>query len=51
MALATVPSCCFLDEPAAGMKPNETAGADDTIRFRCDGHSDMTILIEHDMKL
>ena len=40
-----------LDEPAAGMNPNETQELMDTIRFVRD-HFDMTVLlIEHDMKL
>ena len=50
-ALATNPKLLLLDEPAAGMNPNETAELMDTIRFVRD-HFDMTILlIEHDMKL
>ncbi len=50
-ALATDPKLLLLDEPAAGMNPNETAELMDTIRFVRD-HFDMTILlIEHDMKL
>ena len=50
-ALATKPKLLLLDEPAAGMNPNETAELMDTIRFVRD-HFDMTILlIEHDMKL
>ena len=41
----------LLDEPAAGMNPNETAELMETIRFVRD-HFGMTILlIEHDMKL
>ena len=41
----------LLDEPAAGMNPNETQELMDMIRFVRD-HFDMTILlIEHDMKL
>ena len=40
----------LLDEPAAGMNPNETAELMETIRYIRD-HFDMTILlIEHDMK-
>ncbi len=50
-ALATDPKLLLLDEPAAGMNPNETAELMDTIRFVRD-HFDMTVLlIEHDMKL
>ena len=49
-ALATEPKL-LLDEPAAGMNPNETAELMKTIRFVRD-HFDMTVLlIEHDMKL
>lgn len=50
-ALATEPKILLLDEPAAGMNPNETAELMKTIRFVRD-HFDMTVLlIEHDMKL
>lgn len=50
-ALATEPKLLLLDEPAAGMNPNETQELMDTIRFVRD-EFDMTILlIEHDMKL
>ncbi len=50
-ALATHPKLLLLDEPAAGMNPNETAELMETIRFVRD-QFDMTILlIEHDMKL
>ena len=50
-ALATDPKLLLLDEPAAGMNPNETAELMETIRFVRD-HFGMTILlIEHDMKL
>ena len=50
-ALATDPKLLLLDEPAAGMNPNETKELMDTIRFVRD-HFDMTVLlIEHDMKL
>jgi branched-chain amino acid transport system ATP-binding protein len=48
-ALATEPKLLLLDEPAAGMNPNETEDLAKTIRFIRD-HFDMTILlIEHDM--
>lgn len=50
-ALATEPKLLLLDEPAAGMNPNETGELMDTIRFVRE-QFDMTILlIEHDMKL
>lgn len=50
-ALATNPKLLLLDEPAAGMNPNETKELMDTIRF-VRKEFDMTILlIEHDMKL
>lgn len=50
-ALATNPKLLLLDEPAAGMNPNETEELMETIRFVRD-EFDMTILlIEHDMRL
>lgn len=50
-ALATDPKLLLLDEPAAGMNPNETQELMNTIHFVRD-HFDMTVLlIEHDMKL
>ncbi|MCQ2523595.1 MAG: ABC transporter ATP-binding protein [Lachnospiraceae bacterium] len=50
-ALATNPKLLLLDEPAAGMNPNETKELMDTISF-IRKEFDMTILlIEHDMKL
>jgi ATPase subunit of ABC transporter with duplicated ATPase domains len=50
-AMATDPKLLLLDEPAAGMNPNETAELMDTIRLVRD-RFDMTILlIEHDMRL
>lgn len=50
-AVATAPSLLLLDEPAAGMNPNETAELMETIR-KIRYKYDMTILlIEHDMKL
>ena len=51
MATFNPPKLLLLDEPAAGMNPNETAELMKTIRFVRD-HFDMTVLlIEHDMKL
>ena len=50
-ALATEPKLLLLDEPAAGMNPNETEELMETIKF-VRKKFDMTILlIEHDMKL
>ncbi len=49
-ALATDPFLLLLDEPAAGMNPQETKELDELIgRIRDDGLS--ILLIEHDMKL
>lgn len=50
-AMATDPKLLLLDEPAAGMNPNETQELMETIHFVRD-HFEMTVLlIEHDMKL
>ena len=50
-ALATSPKLLLLDEPAAGMNPNETQELMDTIQF-VRANFDMTILlIDHDMRL
>ena len=50
-AMATEPKLLLLDEPAAGMNPNETGELMETIQFVRE-HFVMTILlIEHDMKL
>ncbi len=50
-ALATDPFLLLLDEPAAGMNPQETQSLDDLIIWLRD-HEDLSILlIEHDMKL
>jgi len=49
-ALATEPSLLLLDEPAAGMNPQETDALDDLIKeISNDGYA--ILLIEHDMKL
>ena len=50
-ALATEPKLLLLDEPAAGMNPNETQELMDTIRFVRDEFDMTVLLIEHDMKL
>lgn len=50
-ALATNPKLLLLDEPAAGMNPNETAELMDTIRLIRDRFDITILLIEHDMKL
>lgn len=50
-ALATNPKLLLLDEPAAGMNPNETAELMETIRFVRDKFEMTILLIEHDMKL
>lgn len=50
-ALATKPKLLLLDEPAAGMNPNETKELMETIRFVRDNFDMTILLIEHDMKL
>lgn len=50
-ALATDPKLLLLDEPAAGMNPNETQELMNTIRFVRDEFHMTILLIEHDMKL
>ena len=50
-ALATNPKLLLLDEPAAGMNPNETQELMDTIRFVRDNFDMTVLLIEHDMRL
>lgn len=49
-ALATNPKLLLLDEPAAGMNPNETRELMDIIRFIRDKFGLTVLLIEHDMK-
>ena len=51
MATMNPPKLLLLDEPAAGMNPNETAELMDTIRFVRDNFDMTILLIEHDMKL
>lgn len=50
-ALATNPKLLLLDEPAAGMNPNETGELMDTIRLVRKKYDVTILLIEHDMKL
>lgn len=50
-ALATNPKLLLLDEPAAGMNPNETKELMDTISFIRKEFKMTILLIEHDMKL
>lgn len=50
-AIATGPKLLLLDEPAAGMNPNETGELMDTIRFVREKYDTTILLIEHDMKL
>jgi branched-chain amino acid transport system ATP-binding protein len=49
-ALATKPKLLLLDEPAAGMNPNETAELMQTVREVRDRFGIAILLIEHDMK-
>ncbi len=49
-ALATNPKLLCLDEPAAGMNPNETAELMDIVRHIRDEYNVTILLIEHDMK-
>ena len=50
-ALATEPKLILLDEPAAGMHPNETKELMETIQFVREKFKMTILLIEHDMKL
>lgn len=50
-ALATKPSLLLLDEPAAGMNPQETIDLMNTIRKVKDEFATAILLIEHDMHL
>jgi branched-chain amino acid transport system ATP-binding protein len=50
-AMATNPKLLLLDEPAAGMNPNETAELMKTIQLIRDKFGITILLIEHDMKL
>jgi len=50
-AMATEPFLLLLDEPAAGMNPNETRDLDELIKRIRDEEGISILLIEHDMKL
>lgn len=50
-ALGTHPKLLLLDEPAAGMNPQETKNLMETIRLVRDRFNIAILLIEHDMKL
>lgn len=50
-ALAAKPKLLLLDEPAAGMNPQETIELTDLIRWIKDEFKISILLIEHDMKL
>lgn len=50
-ALATDPKLLLLDEPAAGMNPQETKDLMETIKFIKNHFKVAVLLIEHDMKL
>ena len=49
-ALAARPRILFLDEPAAGFNPTETAEIDGLVRKIADGGITV-VLVEHDMKM
>ena len=49
-AMATDPKLLLLDEPAAGMNPNETKELMDTIELIRDKFGITILLIEHDME-
>lgn len=50
-AMATEPTLLLLDEPAAGMNPNETQELMDDITYIREHFGITILLIEHDMKL
>jgi ABC-type branched-subunit amino acid transport system ATPase component len=50
IALAAKPSCLLLDEPAAGMNPEETRWIGEVIR-RLNSRGMSILLVEHDMRM
>ena len=50
-ALASEPKLLLLDEPAAGMNPEESRHVGDTIRRLRGEHGITVVLVEHDMRL
>jgi branched-chain amino acid transport system ATP-binding protein len=50
-ALASEPALLLLDEPTAGMNPQETADLGTTIRHLHETLGITTLLVEHDMKM
>jgi branched-chain amino acid transport system permease protein len=51
MALVTEPRVLLLDEPCAGLSPEETAAVMDIVRWASQRLGGATIIIEHDMSL
>ena len=49
-AMATQPELLLLDEPAAGMNPQEKGDLMETVRHIRDEHGKTVLLIEHDMR-
>ncbi|HVT13061.1 MAG TPA: ABC transporter ATP-binding protein [Fimbriimonadaceae bacterium] len=49
-AMATQPDLLLLDEPAAGMNPNEKVDLMNTVRKLRDQHGKTVLVIEHDMR-
>lgn len=49
-AMATKPDLLLLDEPAAGMNPNEKIDLMNTVRTLRDDHGKTILVIEHDMR-